>query len=102
LVGLGSNIALGRSSHAFRRSDTTAALRLARRAQELAPWSAEPWRRLGDIQLDAGRRSEAARSFRKSLAKDDGDWRTWLGLYRATGDPAARAEARRLNPLIDL
>jgi hypothetical protein len=73
----------------------------ARRAARLQPWSAEPWRLLGEAQLARGEVSAARASFRKGLDRDDGDWELWLDLALAT-DGAERAQAieraRELNP----
>jgi O-Antigen ligase len=73
----------------------------ARRAADLQPWSAEPWRLLGETQLARGEVGAARRSFRAGLERDDGDWELWLDLALAS-DGAERGRALRrataLNP----
>ena len=73
----------------------------ARRAARLQPWSAEPWRLLGEAQLARGEVSAARASFRKGIERDDGDWELWLDLALATeGAERAHAieQAQELNP----
>ena len=48
--------------------------RSARRAARLQPWSAEPWRVIGESQLERGELAAARASFREGLSRDDGDW----------------------------
>ena len=45
---------------------------------------AEPWRLLGESQLQAGEVEQARRSFLRGIAKDRGDWEVWLDLALAT------------------
>ena len=64
-----------------------------------APWSAEPWRRLGEAQFVAGNLAAARASFRKAIAKDRRDWTLWFELAQASrGAERQRALARRLAP----
>jgi O-Antigen ligase len=73
----------------------------ARRAARLQPWSAEPWRLLGEAQLARGEVGAARESFRKGIDRDDDDWELWLDLALATeGSERAHAigQARTLNP----
>ena len=75
--------------------------RAARRAARLQPWSAEPWRVLGESQLERGELGEARTSFREGLSRDDGDWELWLDLALASEVQARRQaldRAARLNP----
>ena len=44
----------------------------------------EPWRLLGESQLQAGEVEQARRSFLRGIAKDRGDWEVWLDLALAT------------------
>ena len=74
----------------------------ARRAMTFAPWSAEPWRRLGEAQTVAGNLAAARVSFGKAIGKDPGDWTLWYGLALASRDAErqrALAGGLRLNPL---
>jgi hypothetical protein len=100
--GLAGNMTLGRSAAAARGDDAATAASLARRAAALAPWSAEPWLRLGDARLAQGRLAAARAAYRRGIAKDGGDYRLWLALAAASSGSErahAVAEARRLNPL---
>ena len=75
--------------------------RSARRAARLQPWSAEPWRVLGEAQLERGELEAARASFREGLSRDDGDWELWIDLALASEGDARRdafARAVRLNP----
>ena len=76
----------------------------ARKAQDWAPWSSEPWQRLGEAQLGQGDLAAARESFEKAIDKEPGDWLLWLRLAEASsGAERERAlrEAERLNPLGD-
>jgi cytochrome c-type biogenesis protein CcmH/NrfG len=75
--------------------------RSARRAARLQPWSAEPWRVLGEAQLERGEVEAARASFREGLSRDEGDWELWIDLALASDGDARRAafdRAVRLNP----
>jgi hypothetical protein len=98
---LGARVAITRAQSAAQKGDWTTALRDTRRAATLTPWSAEPWRRLGEAQLAGRQYADARESLKHALARDDRDWHTWLDLARAS-DGAQRANAldtaERLNP----
>jgi O-antigen ligase len=98
---LGGRVAIERAAAAADRGDWPTAVRDTRRAAWLTPWSAEPWRRLGEAQLAARRFADARVSIRRALDRDRGDWRLWLDLAK-TSDGAERAtaldRAERLNP----
>jgi len=73
----------------------------ARRAASLQPWSSEPWRVLGEAELQQGKTAAARKSLRTGLEKSSRDWRLWLDLALASGPAERRAAARRaraLNP----
>jgi hypothetical protein len=73
----------------------------ARRAARLQPWSALPWRVLGERQLARGEVEAAQETFGDAIDRDDGDWELWLDLALASeGAERARALARaeELNP----
>ena len=73
----------------------------ARRAARLQPWSAEPWRVIGESQLERGELAAARASFREGLSRDDGDWELWTDLALASEGEAKRdalARAISLNP----
>jgi O-Antigen ligase len=95
------NSALARSSAAFDAARPQQAAREARRAHTWAPWSAEPWQRLGEAQLGTGDLVAARRSFLHALRLDDGNWNIWYELAEASSGAARRdalTHARHLNP----
>lgn len=101
-VGLVGNMALAQSANAARAGDWAESESKARRAATWAPWSPEPWQKIGEAQLARGELAAARESFHKAIAKDERDWSLWLDLARASEGPAlqrALAEATRLNPL---
>jgi O-Antigen ligase len=74
----------------------------AKRARWWQPWSPEPWRLLGEAQLQAGRVGEARTSFLRGLGKDSRDWELWLDLALVTQGQERRAaldHVAALNPL---
>jgi O-antigen ligase/polysaccharide polymerase Wzy-like membrane protein len=74
----------------------------ARQARRWEPWSSEPWRLLGESQLQAGAVADARRSFRRGLQKDRASWELWLDLAlvtRGAERQAALAQVAALNPL---
>ena len=96
------NGAISASSKSTNSGHLSRAESQARRAMTFAPWSPEPWRRLGEAQSVAGNLAAARASFRKAIAKDSGDWTLWYELALASqGAERQRALARglRLNPL---
>ena len=102
LLGLLGNSAISASSKATNAGKLARAESRARRATNLAPWSAEPWRRLGEAQLVGGNLVGARKSFRQAIAKDRRDWTLWFELAQAsTGTERRRAiaAASHLNPL---
>jgi tetratricopeptide (TPR) repeat protein len=102
LIGLMGNLALARAGDAIAAGDDKQGEADARAARRWAPWSAQPWQKLGEAQLAAGDYAAARRSFRKALAKDPDDWFLWFDLGGASSGAARRAaiaQALRLNPL---
>ena len=74
----------------------------ARKAKRWAPWSSEPWLRLGEAQLGRGDSSAARESFREAVDREPEDWLLWFRLAEASAGAdrrAALAEAQLLNPL---
>lgn len=103
LVGLVGSSASRLSEEALDSSppDYAKAEDEARKAERWAPWSSEPWQRLGEAELAQDNLAEARASFRKAIAKEPTDWQLWFLLAEAsTGAEQRRAlaEARRLNP----
>jgi hypothetical protein len=73
----------------------------ARQAMSFVPWSAEPWRRLGEAQALSGDLAAARISFRRAIEKDRRDWTLWYELAlasRGAERQRALAQASRLNP----
>jgi tetratricopeptide (TPR) repeat protein len=98
---LGNN-AVERSVAASDRLEWGEAEDAARLAKTLQPWSPQPWRLLGEIELAEGSLAEARRYFRRGLREDRDDWELWIGLALASEGAdrqAALREVRRLNPL---
>jgi tetratricopeptide (TPR) repeat protein len=103
LVGLVGASASAASQDAVRASppDYDEAVEQARKARRWAPWSSEPWQRLGEAQLARGNLTAARRSFRKAIAQEPRDWELWFDLAQASGGAARRralAQGLRLNP----
>ncbi len=101
VVEQAGNSALSGSRSAVERGDVAQAVRLARRARTWAPWSFEPWQRLGEAQRAAGDVEGARASFLRALARNRQDWNLWYELAEVeSGEGRARAlaEAVRLNP----
>ena len=102
LFAYAGNRVLAESTAAANRSDFPASADRARTARRLQPWSAEPWRLLGEADLAVGENAAASRSFRRGLERDPDNWELWLDLGLATDGTeqrAAWARAASLNPL---
>jgi tetratricopeptide (TPR) repeat protein len=102
LVGLAGRLELAASSSATQGADWGKAAADARHARTLMPWSAEPWRALGDAQLGQGQRAEAIASYKHAIAKSPRDYTTWIQLAKADRGRARWYElavALKLNPL---
>jgi cytochrome c-type biogenesis protein CcmH/NrfG len=101
LVGLVGNTALAASRRANADGEPARAAAEARKAADWAPWSSEPWTRLGEAQLAQGQLGAARRSFRKAITKEPDDWALWFDLASITEGKERRravAQALRLNP----
>jgi O-antigen ligase len=102
LGGYVGNRAEASAADALDASRLQAAAADARDAKRWEPWSPEPWRLLGESQLQAGRVDEARASFLRGLAKDRRTWELWLDLAlteRGRKRDAALARVAALNPL---
>lgn len=98
--GLAGNLALTAARSALASGDYARAEKDAKRAHVLAPWSADPYRVLGDAQFDAGDTFRAQLNLTTAASKAPGDWTVWLDLARVSEgrDTQAVETAARLNP----
>jgi tetratricopeptide (TPR) repeat protein len=104
LLGLLGNSAVSASSKSTDGGHYARAESQARDAMDYAPWSPEPWRKLGEAQQLSGNVAAARVSFRRAVEKDPRDWTLWFELALASRSAEQRhayAEAARLNPLDD-
>jgi hypothetical protein len=102
LGGFVGNRAEASASDALDAARLHSAAGEARQARRWEPWSSEPWRLLGESQLQAGEVADARTSFRRGLEKDDASWELWLDyalVTRGAERRAALAQVERLNPL---
>ena len=101
-VALVGNNAIAHSDTAADDGNWSKAESEARKAKRWAPWSSEPWQRLGEAHLGQDRFATAEQDFREAIDREPRDFELWLDLARAT-DGAERAAALRraseLNPL---
>jgi hypothetical protein len=96
------NRAVVAASDALDRADPKAAESQAQRARRWQRWSSEPWRLLGEAQLEVGAVDQAQTSFRHGLDEDSSDWELWLDLALSSSGEQRQAALRnvaRLNPL---
>lgn len=101
LIALLGNAAVSASSKSTDGGHYVRAEAQARHAMSFVPWSAEPWRRLGEAQLLSGNAAAARMSFHRAIEKDRRDWTLWFELAEASRGAErqkALAEASRLNP----
>src|SRR5205085_141237 len=78
------NTAIARAASAAGHGDFGRAEASARRAEQWAPWSYEPWQFLGETQLATRNLGAARRSFRTAISKDTQNWRLWFDLAEAS------------------
>ena len=101
LAGLTGNNAIAASDDAAEDGRWAEAADEARTAKRWAPWSSEPWQRLGEAHLGQEAFEEAEHDFREAIEREPRDFELWLALAHAT-DGAERAaalhRARQLNP----
>jgi O-antigen ligase len=101
LIALLGNSAVSASSKSTDGGHYARAESQARHAMSFLPWSAEPWRRLGEAQAVSRNLAAARVSFRRAIEKDRLDWTLWYELAlasRGAERQRAFAEASRLNP----
>jgi tetratricopeptide (TPR) repeat protein len=102
LIALLGNSAVSASSKSADAGHYARAESQARSAMSFLPWSAEPWRRLGEAQALSGDLDAAQVSFRRAIDNDRRDWTLWYELAEASRGAERRqalAQASRLNPL---
>ena len=102
IVGLVANGAVGSSIAALRSGDYARAEREAARATHWAPWSAEPWRWLGEARLAQGSTTAARHSFGEALRRQPQDWALWYAVALTSSGAERRlalTRAQVLNPL---
>jgi Flp pilus assembly protein TadD len=101
-ITLVGNTAIANSDAAVDDGNWSKAAGEARKARRWAPWSSEPWQRLGEARLGQGAFADAEHDFREAIEREPRDYELWLDLARATDGPARAAALRRateLNPL---
>jgi len=102
IVGFVGNQSAASASDALDAEHLSTAASDAGRARRWQPWSPEPWRLLGEAQLQAGEVDRARTSFLHGLRDDDRDWELWLDLALASRGSERRHALDRvatLNPL---
>ncbi len=102
LGALAGNETLAAANASLDADNPARAARDARWAEQLVPWSPDPWRLHGEALLSRGDLNGAKRDFLTALRKDPSDWDTWVDLTLVTqGAERTRAveHAQRLNPL---
>jgi len=102
LGALAGNETLAAANASLDADNPARAARDARWAEQLVPWSPDPWRLHGEALLSRGDLNGAKRDFLTALRKDPSDWDTWVDLTLVTqGAERNRAveHAQRLNPL---
>ena len=102
IVGFVGNRAESSAADNLDASQLGAAAADARHARRWEPWSAEPWRLLGESQLQEGEVEQARASFRQGVDKDSASWELWLDLAltsRGNQRKDALEHVAALNPL---
>lgn len=95
------NSALAEAESAVRQGEFERAIDEADRARAFMPWSPQPWLVRGEALSSAGASAEAARSFRRAIEIDPGEWRAWAELALVVDgreSTQALARARELYP----
>ena len=101
-VTLVGNTAIAGSDAAAEDGEWSKAASEARKAKRWAPWSSEPWQRLGEAHLGQGDFAAAEHDFREAIEREPRDFELWLDVARSTdgaGRAAALRRATQLNPL---
>lgn len=101
LYAIAQRLPLDRLDQALARKQWARAEHDARQASGLAPWSSEPWLKLGEAELAAGLTPQANAAFTRAVAHDRNNWVIWWDLARSSrGFERAYAllHVRLLNP----
>ena len=102
VAGFVGNLAAASATDALDAEHLSTAAREAKHARRWEPWSPEPWRLLGEAQLQAGRVEQARTSFVHGIRKDGRDWELWLDLALVSRErerQRALSRVATLNPL---
>lgn len=97
--GLLGESAIASSADDLSAGATGRAVDHAEQAAALMPWSARSWLALGEAKAAAGDRGGAKAAFFRAASEDPGDWLTWYGVARTSGDAEARAAVARASAL---
>jgi hypothetical protein len=99
---IAARIPLSRLDSALAHQEWSKAAGDAHQASRFAPWSSEPWLKLGEAELTAGLTPQANAAFRRAVAYDRNNWVTWWDLARSSQDGErtdALLHVKQLNPL---
>ena len=102
VAGFVGNLAAASATDALDAEHLSTAAREAKHARRWEPWSPEPWRLLGEAQLQAGQVEQARTSFVHGIRKDGRDWELWLDLALVSRErerQRALSRVATLNPL---
>ncbi len=101
-----AQVQLDASHAAALRGAGGTALRHARSAEAIEPWSPDPYEQVALLQEQIGDLSAAKAAIRDAIARDDSDWQLWLvraRLETKSGEirqaAASLARAKQLNPI---
>ncbi|MGH3026632.1 MAG: tetratricopeptide repeat protein, partial [Gaiellaceae bacterium] len=102
LYTIAARIPQNRLDSAIGRQQWAKANHDAQRASDFAPWSSEPWLKLGEAELTAGLTPHARDAFRIAAKRDPNNWVAWWDLARASHSSErqdALLHVKALNPL---
>ncbi|HUZ02865.1 MAG TPA: O-antigen ligase family protein [Thermomicrobiaceae bacterium] len=99
---IAARLPLNRLDTALARQEWANATHDAHQAARLAPWSSEPYLKLGEAELAYGLTPEAHDAFRSAVDRDGNNWVAWWDLAQASrgGERTdALLHVKLLNPL---
>ena len=101
-----AQVQLDASQAAARRGDGSTALRHARSAEAIEPWSPDPYEQVALLQEQIENLGSARAAIRDAIARDDSAWQLWLVRARLETESgeirqatASLARAEQLNPI---